>query len=1400
MKNSTKNTNEKKNQAMPIVGIGASAGGLKAFTQLLQRLSANSGMAFVLVQHLDPKHVSILPELLAKATEMPVSEVKDGMPVEPNHVYVIPANVNMAIFHGVLNLMPRTEVRGLHMPIDFFLRSLAEDQGNKAIGVVLSGTASDGALGLKEVKAGNGITFAQHPDSAEYDGMPRSAIAAGVVDFILSPDEIAYELARIGQHPHVARPKVADDAKSSSDAQGDLMDKIFLLLRSATGVDFTYYKQTTIDRRITRRMVVNKLDGLEAYVGYLQEDPAEVRALYQDILITVTDFFRDREAFETLKNQVFPEIIRNKAPDAPIRVWVPGCSSGEEPYSIAMSLLESLEGMSKKPPVLIFATDINEIAIEKARAGIYPESITADVSPERLQRFFVSTEGGYQINKFIREMCIFAKHDVTKDPPFSRLDLISFRNVLIYLNLTLQKKVIPALHYALQPKGYLVLGTSETVDGFVDLFATVDKKHRIYSKKPAPSRLPVDFATRGYSLEHLAIEKGSHMPRDIMPPEFDVQKEANDIVLEKYAPAGVIVDANMEILQFRGHTGPYVEPVPGKASLNLLNMAREELALDLRTAINEAKTTNAPVNKEDIRIKHNGNYRDIAIEVIPIQAPLNESYYLILFKEEAALDGAEPQEAKATTNKPAKERKLEEREIAKLRQELIATKEYLGSTMEEKDAAFEELRAANEEIQSSNEELQSINEELETSKEELQSTNEELTTVNDELQNRNQELMLLNDDLSNLNTSTDIPIIMLGQDLRIRRFTPTAERILKIIPSDVGRPIGDIRLNVDVPDLEQLILGVVRNLNMEQQEVQDDEGRWYNMQIRPYRTSDNKIAGTVISLLDIDQTKHGLEQAEAARNYAQAIVETVREPLVVLDVDLRVVSANRSFYRTFHVAQDETEGKLIYELGNRQWEIPKLRELLDGVSAKTPQFEDVEVDHEFPDIGRRVMLLNARRIVRDAQGTGLILLAIEDITERKRVQEGSQKAKALSDALNDINAALISTLDIDTNMKRVVIKAAEGAGCEAAAVVVREDDSWVIKYVYGFSDDLVGRVLSDEKARHLAMVARTKQMMIANDACNDERVDRKLMEDIGTRSFIAVPLMTRDSVIGMLTFHYRSAPVAFTEAQIDFAGKLATTVSFALENTRLYEAERHIADTLQTALLAVPECIDGVEYGHFYRSATKATHVGGDFFDIFGLEDDRVGIVVGDVAGKGLEAATLTSLVRNTIRAYAYEQTSPAAVMAKVNEAVVKGSCSGSFITVFFAIADLKSGVLRYCSAGHPPAMIKRVTGEVSLLEVNSPVIGAFRTLQFNEAETILVKADMLVLYTDGVTEARCNGAFFEEEGLINVLKGMGPLSARAVPEAIFNEVITYTKGEISDDIVLLSLSLPRLGDGKCEV
>ncbi len=690
--------------------------------------------------------------------------------------------------------------------------------------------------------------------------------------------------------------------------------------------------------------------------------------------------------------------MKGRAHKGPIRVWVPGCSTGEEAYSIAISLLEFLGDRANNTPIQIFATDISETAIEKARAGIYTESAMVDVSPERLRRFFVKVEGGYQIGKAIREMCIFARQNVTRDPPFSKLDLISCRNVLIYLGSVLQKRVMPLFHYALKSTGFLVLGPSETIGKFSDMFTLVDRKHKIYSRKPTPARLALDFAASDYRVE--AVEKGvdigKGMSEEGVWSGLDVQKEADRIVLARYAPAGVLINDNMEILQFRGRTGPYLEPAPGQVSLNLLKMAREGLMLELRTAIHKARKENVPVKKEGLRVKYNSNdeFRDVNVEVIPIKIKpphLKERYFLVLFQDVIPSVGLESKKTKPREVKPGNKRqvkqKTEARQITKLKQELAATREYLQVLIEEQEATNEELKSANEEMLSSNEELQSTNEELETAKEELQSTNEELTTVNEELQNRNLELNQLNNDLSNLLGSVNIPIVMLGGDLRIRRFTPVAEKVLNLIPTNVGQPISDIKLSINIPDLEGLILEVVDTVSINEREVQDREGHWYSMQIRPYKTADNKIDGAVITLVDIDGLKRSLEQVKESRDYAQAIVETVREPLVVLDGDLQVKAVNRAFYKTFQVLQEETENKFIYELGEGQWNIPRLRALLEEILLKSTQFQDFEVDYEFPRIGHKAMLLNARRIHQEDNRTQMILLAIEDITERKEAEE-----------------------------------------------------------------------------------------------------------------------------------------------------------------------------------------------------------------------------------------------------------------------------------------------------------------------------------------------------------------------------------------------------------------------------
>lgn len=966
--------------SLPVVGVGASAGGLEAFTELLKHLPANTGMAFVFIQHMDPRHKSSLAEILARSTHMSIAEATDGVRLEADQIYVTPPNMEMAVLHGVLHLMPRPESPARHMPIDSFFRSLAEDQGNKAIGVILSGTGSDGALGLGTIKAESGITFAQDQESAKYGGMPSAAVAAGHVDFTLPPAGIAQELALIGRHPHI-EGIIVRQADQGIDAP-EALQKIFILLRRASGVDFTYYKQNTVERRISRRMALHKIESIDRYVKYLQETPGEVDALFEDMLINVTGFFRDRELFDVFKQKVFPRIIENKPPDAPIRVWVPGCSTGEEGYSIAIALLEYLGENDLQSPIQFFATDVSDVAIEKAREGRYPENIAADVSPERLRRFFVGSEDGYQISKTIRDMCVFAKHNVVKDPPFSKIDLLSCRNLLIYLGPELQKRVIPAFHYALKPAGCLILGTSETIGGFSDLFSLFEKKYKLYSKKPTAARLPVDFGTTDLAPGPEPVAK---RPPPVAWSRLDLQREADRIVLSKYEPGGVVINEQMEILQFRGHTGRYLEAAPGEASFSLLKMGREGLLLDLRASIHKARKENAAVRKEGLRIAHNGQLLEVNIEVIPIGPFESEELHFLILFEEVPAGPPEPKEPRV-----AKSRKKEtgatpaNREVERLRSELAGTKETLQAIIEEHESSNEELRAANEEIQSSNEELQSTNEELETAKEELQSTNEELTTLNEELENRNLELNQAINDLDNLLNTVNIPIVMLGRDLRIRTFTPLAEKVLKLIPADTGRPISELKLGIQVPDLEQQVLRVIETLNAQEIEVRAEDGCWYSIRIRPYRTSDDKIDGAVMAVVDITERKRAEEAVRDAEAYAQSIVATVRQPLVVLDGELRVVSANRAFYENFHVKPRDTENQLIFELGNRQWAIPKLRTLLEEIIPENTEFHDFQVEHDFPEIGYKQLLVNARRIDQEGDRAQLILLAIEEVTDGKK--------------------------------------------------------------------------------------------------------------------------------------------------------------------------------------------------------------------------------------------------------------------------------------------------------------------------------------------------------------------------------------------------------------------------------
>jgi two-component system CheB/CheR fusion protein len=840
-----------------VVGIGASAGGLEAVTSLLKELESHLRMAYILVLHLDPARESKVSEILARTTTIPVVQARDGMRVEPDHIYVIPPNCDMSIDRWVLHLRDREPHRSANTTIDTFLRSLAVAHGSDAIGVILSGTASDGTLGLAAIKGEAGITFAQEPSSAKYDGMPASAIASGCVDFVLTPGGIAKEIARIRHHPYIAE-RFNPEAAQVGD--GSDMEQIFRLLRRTTTVDFSGYKSPTIARRIQRRMALQKIDKLKDYGKFLHRDPREVDALYQDLLINVTSFFRNPDAFAALKQIVYPAIVQARtSASGPVRIWVPGCSSGEETYSHAISLVEFLGEEREDIPIQVFGTDLSESAIQRARAGVYKENIEADVTPARLRRFFYKADGGYQIKKSIRDLCVFSTQNVFNDPPFSRMDLVSCRNVMIYLSQTLQKRVVPIFHYALNPTGFLMLGNTEGLLGAgSELFEMTDKKQKIFRKRLVSA--PVAF---GFSLGK--PEPGpsgtpttttqSKSPETLKIP-MELQREADRLLLARYVPPAVLINEHLEILQTRGRTASFLELPSGKASLNLLKMARPGLLFELQGAIDEARKQGFEAIRPRVRVEDE-KIKSVTIRVVPFKVPAQTQHsFLIIFESDLpAEDGASPSRLAQPPpgqifDQAGAEGAVLGKQIIQLRQELAATREYLQSIIESQEGTNEELQSANEEIQSGNEELQSTNEELQTSKEELESANEELHTVNEEMQHRNELLTQLNNDLTNLLYSVSLPIVMVGADLSVRRFTPQAAVVLGLSSSDIGRPMPRLRLKLDMGSLEQNMLEVIQQVQSQQLHVQDNDGKWCILRIVPYRTMDNRIDGVVLSVMN----------------------------------------------------------------------------------------------------------------------------------------------------------------------------------------------------------------------------------------------------------------------------------------------------------------------------------------------------------------------------------------------------------------------------------------------------------------------------------------------------------------------------------------------------------------------
>jgi two-component system CheB/CheR fusion protein len=1057
---------------------GASAGGLQAFSTLLEQLPLDTGMAFVFLQHLDPHHPSLLTHLLSARTAMPVIEVSDGLCVAPDHVYVIPPDADMEFAEGRLKLTPRHDAAGHHLPIDAFLRSLAADLGELSCGVILSGAASDGAQGIAAIKSAGGVTFAQEPMSADYPSMPAAAIASRAVDFVLPPREIAAELARLGADPRLIGAMVSAGADGSDDDDAGLLGDVFALLRDAFGVDFSAYKLPTVRRRLARRVLLSRSSDLQDYVDRLRSDPAEIEALYRDILIMVTEFFRDPETFAVLRELVLPELLALKNDGDPVRIWVPGCSSGEEAYSLAITVLDAMASQDRDLAVKIFATDINEPDLRHARQGTYAPSISAQVPPDLLRRYFVASGDGYKVAKTVRDLCVFARHDVTADPPFSRLDLVSCRNLLIYLGTALQRRVIPSLHYGIVPGGYLVLGRSESLGGSAQLFEAVDKKHKVFKKLPAAAGavfLPIRD-------DHEGTGSPAAAP-PVAPPKVkpSVRERADAAVLAGFAPAGVTVDAQYAIVEFRGDTKPYLANRPGRPSLNLLDMIRDDLAGDVRAALADAARTGGRVVLSGLRFGDgDAGRRAVDLHAIPFDAN-GAAHFVVLFEEAARPAG--PDGPAKTAAAPAKAD-----DLRRLRDELNATRERLEAVVSDKEAVNEELRAANEEMLSSGEEMQSVNEELETTHEELQSTNQELRA-------RNSELGQVGDDLTNLLASVSFPIIMVDRDLRIRRFTPAAELLFKVIPGDIGRPITDLRLPIDVVDLASVLGEVIASTTLREREVQDDQGRWYIMQVRPYETVDGRIDGAVMTLFDVD------------------------------------------------------------------------------------------------------------------------------------------------------------------------------------------------------------------------------------------------------------------------------------------------------ELTRRYEVQRHIALTLQQNFLHPLPAVAGLELGWVSRAAFEPELVGGDFSDVFVVDDTHVVALIGDVAGKGVKAAGHTETVRSKMRAFATIDLSPAFVLGRTNDLLIKLNPDDPHVTAFCAVLDPGTGRMSYASAGHP-APVRLGAAACGVFDVEfGPPLGSF-AYTFANAEVELDRNDALVLYTDGVTEARQGIRLFGEARLLEAVSDLHGHPAQAVADGVAAAARAFGGGRLRDDLQVVVLRL----------
>jgi two-component system CheB/CheR fusion protein len=975
----------KETNDLSIVALGASAGGLKSLETFLSHLPEKSDMSYVVISHTDPKRTSLLPDILQRTSKQPVISIKPGMTPESDRVYIPPSDRDLVMEGEKFHLKERSKKADLHMPIDLFLESVAKCYGERVGCVILSGTGTDGTLGLRLVKEAGGIVLAESESSAGHYGMPKSAIDTGMVDFVLEPAQMPEKLVDFFTFclPEDSERATVEGVEPVEAVLGQIIE----LLAYRTRHDFSHYKKSTLIRRITRRMIITRSKTPTLYLKYLHSTADEIDALFQDILIGVTEFFRDPEMYSVLKNKWLRDLFSRKDQGDGFRVWVAGCATGEEVYSVAMVISEYMEEHKMHCDLQLFGTDIDPQAIGKARGGFYLQNIVAKINEKRIKRFFTKEEEQFRVKKEIREPVVFAVQDVLRDPPFTRIDLLFCRNLLIYLEAEAQNRLIPLFHYSLNPGGILVLGTSESTGRFSEFFETLDRKYSIFRKREGPMaegpaiEFPIGVKKTGNNSNY------AHPIRVERPQEStDILQATERLLLQKHTPSCVIVGPNGHILHVHGRSGKYLELPPGRPNFEIAGMARSGLSFPLLTALRQAASLKKEIRRQGIQVKTNNEYQEIDLRVIPLkEPPVLKDSFMVVFEELR-----EPVE-KTVLKEPTEDASGDiDSRVIELEQELIKVREQYKGVLEELETTNEELRSANEEMHSSNEELQSTNEELESSREELESLNEELNTVNMQLQRKIEQIAKAHGDITDVLNSTKIAIIFLDNDFRIKRFTPEAARLINLIDTDIGRPIRHISHHLNIDDLQQKIKQVIDKLSPIEEEVRTQTGEWYHMRIMVYRTRDNVIDGAVLTFINIDAQKKAQSEIErlmekeiaVAKEFSDSIVDTIRESLLVLDGTFKVLMANRNFYQTFQIPEKDVMGKTLFELGDVQWDIPQLKEMLHKVLEDKQAFNDYQVDHDFSDIGFRKMLLNARPLVEAEKKANRILLAIEDVTYR----------------------------------------------------------------------------------------------------------------------------------------------------------------------------------------------------------------------------------------------------------------------------------------------------------------------------------------------------------------------------------------------------------------------------------